>query len=368
MTEYSCEFIDNSLALNRTNPNSYTSNISFCNSVNPSNGLGRFALFYDYDGEKDIDWKEALEKRACIQEEFAKGNFPKPCQGCYRIQKKTHLTHKKITILQIAAWNICNSRCIYCESDYFKDYEKYINDYNSFNRKFISHYDVYKSVKNMIDNEVLSKSARIDISGGEPTLYPRFGELLACLAEYGCTNINILTNAIIYSPVIEQAIKLNSTSLVISVDAGSREIHKKVKGVSSYDLVWENIEKYQKVMTEVNNKNNEMRHWIELKYILIENLNDSKKEIDKWLHLAKKANVKVLSMNVRDQFDQDINYDKKFLKKFIFLSKYAASKAKKMGFEMYFHSNLTDCYQKANETIPTCFDVMYYYRKENNLS
>ena len=247
MKIYSCESIDNQIALNRTNPNCFTSHITFCNMMNASNGLGCFPLFKNYNGEP-IDWTKAMEQREIIKEEFAKGNFPRECEGCFRIQEKAPQTHRKITILQIAAWNACNSKCIYCESDYFTDYKKYLTDYNLFHKKFVEQYDVVETVKNMIKNEVLSKNAKIDITGGEPTIYPKFNELLGCLLDYGCRNINILSNAIVYSPLIEYGIGLNAINLIVSIDAGSRKVHKKVKGVSSYDLVWENISNYQKIM------------------------------------------------------------------------------------------------------------------------
>lgn len=365
MKMYSCESIDNQIALNRTNPNCFTSHITFCNMMNAANGLGCFPLYKNYNGTP-IDWLEVMEHREKIKEEFAKGNFPRECKGCFRIQEKEPQKHKQITILQIAAWNACNSKCVYCESDYFADYQKYLSDYSLFHKKFVEQYDVVETVKNMIKTGVLSKNAKIDITGGEPTIYPRFNELLACLLEYGCRNINILSNAIVYSPIIEYGISLNAINLIISIDAGSRDVHKKVKGVSSYDLVWENVSNYHKALKS-SQVHSSKKHWIDLKYIIIENLNDSKREIDLWIKKAKDVGVEVLSLNLTDQFNRNTNYNKSRAIKMVNLSEYAFKKAVKNGFKMYFHPNLQDNYIKLGKEILGNFNPMETFKEDNGL-
>ncbi len=345
MVKYSCQYIDDAISFNRTDHGSTLSRITFCNFMNINNGLGRAPFIENYDGSP-IDWDELIQKRELIRENFANGIFLKECEGCPRIQKTPPKKHKKITSLSIASWQICNSRCIYCEAEYLKVYKNYINDYHKYYKKFVEQYDVYKIVKDLTEKEILSKNALIDITGGEPTLYPKFNDLLSLLIDYECKNIRVLTNAIVYSPVIERAIKENAVTLIISIDAGSKKVHEKVKGVCSYDLVWENIRRYSKAIQTNNN------HDIDLKYILIEGINDSKKEIETWLKLSKKNGATCVSINVRDQLLQKVNIDKKTAKKMINLSEFAYKKAKKLKIKFYLHSNLLDLYSKFEKEPP----------------
>ena len=328
MTEYRCHYIDNSIAFNRTDMESMFSRITFCNCMNSANGLGRSPFVENYDG-RDLDWAELLDKRDKIREDFAKGIFPKQCEGCYQIEKKAPEKHRKIYDLAIAAWQICNSNCVYCEAEYLRNYKNYLNDYTTFHKKFVEQYDLLKIIKELISKEILAKEARIDITGGEPTMYPRFNEILANLTEYGCKNIRILTNAISYSPSIEKALINDAATMIISIDAGSKEMHKKVKGVSSYDIVWENITKYAKLLPK------DSKHDIDLKYILIPSLNDIKKEVEKWIKLSKQAGATCVSVDVDFRVLAKVNVDKKIQKNLINLFEFAVNKAKKYKIRIY---------------------------------
>lgn len=350
MTQYRCEYIDNAISFNRTDCNSMDSRITFCNFVNIHNGLGRAPFVKEYEGDK-INWDELIEKREEIKRDFANGKFLKECEGCSRIEESSPLTHKKIKMLSIASWQICNSHCIYCEAEYFNRYTDYLDNYSEFYKKFVEQFNVYEIVQDMIKKEILDKNALIDITGGEPTLYPRFNELLALLVEYGCKNIRVLTNAIIYSPAIEKALKADAVTLIISLDAGTKKVHEKAKGVCSYDLVWENIRKYSESLPKNSN------HQIDLKYILIEGLNDSKKEIQTWLDLCKKNGATCVSVNVRDQLLQKVNIDQKTVNKMTSLAEFAYKKAKKNNLKIYFHANLLDLYDKYNKIPPVRMEM-----------
>ena len=49
MVKYSCQYIDNALAFNRTDKGSDFSRVTFCNCMNSSNGLGRSPYKENYD-------------------------------------------------------------------------------------------------------------------------------------------------------------------------------------------------------------------------------------------------------------------------------------------------------------------------------
>ena len=345
MTQYRCHYIDNSVAFNRTDMGSMYSRITFCNCMNSANGLGRCPFVENYDGS-DLNWDELLDKRDKIRQDFAKGIFPKQCEGCYQIEEKAPETHRKIYDLAIAAWQICNSNCVYCEAEYLKNYKNYLDDYKTFHKKFVEQYNFLKVIKDLTEKEILAKEARIDITGGEPTMYPRFNELLAVLTDYGCKNMRILTNAISYSPSIEKALVADAATMIISIDAGSKEMHRKVKGVASYDMVWENIKKYAKLLPP-NSK-----HDMDLKYILIPGLNDIKKEVETWIKLSKLAGATCVSVDVDFRVLAKVNVDKKIQKKLVDLFEFAIKKAKKYNIRIYSHPNLRDIYIKFGKNVP----------------
>ena len=350
MTEYTCEYIEGAISFNRTDYDSFLSRITFCNFENINNGLGHTALIEDYAGE-EIDLDKLIEKREKIKNDFGNGIFPKSCVGCPRIEKRKPKEHNKIYNLSLASWQICNSRCVYCESEYFDKYNRYIENYSDFHKKFVEQYDILSIVKQLVKKEILAKDALIDITGGEPTMYPRFNELLAVLLEYGCKRIRILTNAIIYSPVIERGLRENAVTLTISVDAGSQGMHKKVKGVASYNLVWENIRKYSKFLQ----KNTEQQ--LDLKYILIPGLKESKRELNLWIKLSMLNGATCISVNVTNQLLQKIDINKKVAYRMMSLAEYAYRKAKKKNIPMYFHSNLLDIYTKFNKQAPVGLSI-----------
>ena len=345
MSEYRCHYIDEALSFNRTNPDSMFSHITFCNYLNPNNAMGRYAFLKDYDGHP-INWDDFIAKRDEIRCNFAQGNFPEECKGCPEIVKEAPKTHKKIYDLSIAAWQICNSNCIFCEATYLRDYKKDLDNFDILYKKYVEPYDVYAMVKELTEKEILAKEARIDITGGEPTLYPKFNQLVALLIEYGCKNMRIYTNAIMYSPAIEKALKEDAATMVISLDAGSREMHKKVKGVASYDLVWENIKKYTSVMPQNHKKE------MNLKYILIPNVNDNKKELEIWIKLSKQANADCVSVDLDYRYLAKQIDDKKVWKKLVSLYEFAYKKAAKYKIRMYAHPYLRDVYAKLGLQLP----------------
>lgn len=75
----------------------------------------------------------------------------------------------------------------------------------------------------MIDKNLISDSATIDIAGGEPTLYYKFNEALEMLLSINIKNIVIHTNGILYNKIIEKGIKNGKINLIVSIDAGTKK-------------------------------------------------------------------------------------------------------------------------------------------------
>jgi sulfatase maturation enzyme AslB (radical SAM superfamily) len=57
---------------------------------------------------------------------------------------------------------------------------------------------------------------------------------------------HVNTNAVLFSEEIENGLKRKAMVVQVSVDAGTRETYKKIKGRDAFETVWNNISKYSR--------------------------------------------------------------------------------------------------------------------------
>ena len=143
----------------------------------------------------------------------------------------------------------------------------------------------------MVKNNILKKDGLMDFAGGEPTLSPYFEKTLNLFIDKGFVNIVVHTNAIKHSKAIEKGIKKGIVNILVSIDAGSKQVHEKVKGVPSYDKVWKNLKAYAKAQQSPFRQ-------VKAKYIIVPGMNDSKEEIDLWLKKCCEAGIKYVVLNL----------------------------------------------------------------------
>lgn len=246
-------------------------------------------VFYpEYKGE-NIDWDYVYKERKKffkkLKPKSSTDFIPKTCKGCCDIEH--FITDNKPSDFENIINKVyfhnhmsCNAKCIYCTYEYLE-------------RRY--GYEVLPFVKTLIDKKILSPNALIYMSGGEITISKEFEELLSLLLSYLNSQIEILTSGIKYCKSIEQAFIENKCRLVISLDSGCKDTYLKIKQVDCYDKVIKNIKSY---ITASDNAKN----MITLKYIIIDNINDNKEEIEKFLSVCEDLGIK----NVR----LDIDYEK----------------------------------------------------------
>lgn len=336
MNELSCDSINNGICFN----NCKTTSITYCTLTNNANGLGWPNVIENYDGSP-IDWGKFFESREREQKLIAEGNPRKECAGCNQIFLGPKVSHRKIRYILLSTWQVCNSDCLYCLGHapvVSPDDPNYAEHYD----RWIEPYDIFAIVKDMVEKDILDKDAIIDFAGGEPTLYPRFNELLKFFVDNGYKNIIIHTNAIQYAPAIEYGIKNDAVSLLISIDAGTKGMHEKVKRVKSYDAVWKIFKKYSSARGKDFSCN------LGTKYVVMPGVNDSKREIEIWLKESKKHGATKVVLNVYNQLLNELNYKEDILKKLIDLSEFAIEKAKKLNIPLQLYPNYSAVYVAAN--------------------
>ncbi len=268
----SCNYIEHGMVLDHLNI------IRFCNNFNPRYG-GRPVIYENYHGEK-INWNEFFEIKRNLRNKYRNHTCPDLCKDCVNTEFKEWDDDDYIDYLLLTPWVKCNSNCIYCDAP---------RDKNVLNNT--KPYKVLPLIKDMIKNNILKKDGTIDFAGGEPTIYPEFESLLNEFIVNDFTKIIIHTNAIKKSNAIIKGLKKGAVRVLVSIDAGTKEMHKKVKQVDSYKKVWKNLEEYSKNQPKDAN-------FVKAKYIIVPGLNDSEKEIGVWLQKCRDINIKSVVLNL----------------------------------------------------------------------
>lgn len=299
----SCDYIEHGMVLDHCN------RIRSCNNFNPRYG-GRPVIYENYHGEK-IDWKEFFEIKRKLRNQFRNGECPELCKECVNLAHKEHDDEDYINYLLLTPWVPCNSNCIYCSAPRDKEVLQ--------NTKV---YKVLPLIKDMIKNNILKKDGIIDFAGGEPTIYREFEGLLNEFVKNDFKRILIHTNAIKKSGSIIKGLRKGVVRVLVSVDAGTKEVHQKVKQVKSYDAVWKNLKEYAK--NQPKDKN-----YVKTKYIIVPGLNDTKEELNIWLEKSSEIGIKSVVLNL--DFNWIMNNVENNLHPLYDLMVYTQNRAKELG-------------------------------------
>ena len=231
-------------------------------------GGGNTIVKDNYKGEP-VDWDEFFSFKKQMKDIHKSGKVYPKCEGCIFLEERDWPDdHTKISMINLDYWTKCNSRCSYCHTMADKD------AYNRF-----KNYNFLPILKDMIKRDILRPNGHVSFGGGEVTLLKEFDKLLHIFMEAGFPLTRIHSSCIKYSRAIEKGLKNGCVDLIVSVDAGSKQMHEKVKQVKSYDKVWKNLKRYASHQKDP--------FAVKVKYILIPGVNDSKEEIELWLKKAK---------------------------------------------------------------------------------
>ncbi len=231
------------------------------------------AFIEDYKGKK-INWKKLKEERKKIIEDCKQGIFPQGCIGCPELKEQDWDDSYKIDQLYLFHWTHCNCGCIYCVN-----MRNTKGQYVSKPQKS-AYYNLLPVIKDMIWKKELSKRANVFCLGGESGVLKEFDPIMDSLLKNGTNQIIFLTSGISYIKSIEKALKQTVSEIIISIDAGCKETYKLIKRVDEFDSVVKNVVKYASSTSSAAES-------ITLKYIIVENKNDTTEEIEKWLMLTK---------------------------------------------------------------------------------
>ncbi len=238
--------------------------------------------------------KELLSWRKNVTRHAYFGKLPEQCVNCKELEvkkvsaleniKEYFLNPKNSFCLKniiVKSYKQCEFSCVYCLE---KKYTKGKKTTNVIKSEFYDFLPIFKELikNNMIDRD----NVRIEIQGGSISVWDEFEDVLNCALSYGIKNYFFHTNAHTYLPIVSDLAKNYSCGMSISIDSGSSETFKVIKGEDKFDTVVDNIIKYANSGIDCS-----------IKYILIENINDNLTELKKFCEKINYIRSKISDVN-----------------------------------------------------------------------
>jgi len=199
------------------------------------------------------------------------------CIGCSSITDGYWYSDRRIRFFNFYFNSICNFKCSYCPNIYFD-----VND--------LFYSNVEQDLRFLLllqENHYIDTNTVIICAAGEITVHPLRNKIFAAIQNHPCW---FFTNASVYSEKIAEILLKGRSRLCPSIDAGTRETFAKIKGVDLFDKVCENLRRYS------------LDAFVHLKYIFLPGINDNEDDINGFIQLCEKLNIKAVDVT-RDRFD-----------------------------------------------------------------
>ncbi len=213
--------------------------------------------------------KQILDAREKIFESI-QNEKSDSCTGCHLLYERDSKPNFESGLdhLSVEQHTFCNLRCSYCSPMFYGGKKP--------------NYNVLDFVKTLSKEGYFKNLKQVVWGGGEPTLDKSFELLVKEINSHTSPEIyhRIFTNSVRYSQSLANFLKKGLVKIVTSIDAGTEETFKKVRGRSKFHEVFQNLEKYSQI-----NSNK-----ITIKYILTDE-NKSEKELKSFVKTCIKFNL-----------------------------------------------------------------------------
>jgi len=276
-----------SLFLNKTTISDFISQLDYCfksqlscrdlkNSIflGPEEVLGCCKRFF-YEGEmkgdiilmdnsSDVTLKKILDRKLEVEKLINEDSFNE-CKGCPYLDRFEKSNDEKINYISLENFNYCNMRCSYCAPKYYGGRE--------------CSYDTDSIIRDLLNGDYLSNETHIVWGGGEPTLKPKFKEITESLLESKkVSKVRVLSNSLKFSENLYQMAENEKIQIVTSIDAGTQQRFKEIRGKGEINKVLQNLSEYKK---KINSQEN-----LTIKYIMTED-NYFSEELQEFVRLIK---------------------------------------------------------------------------------
>ena len=175
---------------------------------------------------------------------------------------------------------VCNARCCYCTAYDERRYEQNIKHMKN-SPMFI---EDWREIMRLFSGKKLF----VGMAQGEMTISPWKMEVMNNVNEQNW-EILVPTNCFVYDECLAEIAADGRAHFIFSLDAGTPETFKKVKGFDKLAVCVENIRKYlNKCKASDGNC---------LKYLLLEDINDKDKDFDEFIAIAKELGCPIMISN-----------------------------------------------------------------------
>jgi wyosine [tRNA(Phe)-imidazoG37] synthetase (radical SAM superfamily) len=218
--------------------------------------------YIDFNG----DYFASVDDFICLRDNLIhdlNNSIPTACDGCPCISESHFANNKKIKMLVYGENGVCNFNCSYCNSS------------AKGNKTIASDINLPKLVNVMRSQNLLDEDANTNMAAGEISIHPQREEIYDAIEDLH--NI-FCSNSAIYDDRISKLIRNGKNILNVSVDAGTRDTFKKVKGLDLFEKVRTNLHRY------AQDGNGGL---VELKYIFLPGVNDNEADVDGFVELCK---------------------------------------------------------------------------------
>lgn len=230
------------------------------------------------------------EYKSAYQSNEIERKYTSCCVNCPEyVEKDWGDNDERISYVNLSMFQSpCQSKCMYCNIDRLDiiDSDKLKKAYNKlFNFLFY-----------LKDNGIINENTTWQLSPGEITIHPYRDKMFELV---GNNKALFLTNGFLFSEEIASKLNTNNLSILdISLDSGTPETWKKVKGVDNFKTVIENLAKYYEYCDPANHQQ------FILKYIVMPGINAHIKDYLGFITIAKKLQIKWIlisrDLNIKD--------------------------------------------------------------------
>jgi len=198
------------------------------------------------------------------------------CSGCPWLEFKEHgPVLERVDYLSMEHHSVCNLRCAYCPSMYYDGRRP--------------SYDAL-----LLGSSILADDGSVVWGGGEPTVSPEFEPLLQLFSKRGARQ-RVLTNSVKFNYFLQSMLNVDqNVEVVTSIDAGTIDTFKKVRGADKLTTVIGNVARYAEHAAER----------VTIKYILTED-NCSQLEIEEFVQLMMDNSLLSCNFQISCDFRQE---------------------------------------------------------------
>jgi len=284
-------------------------------------GLCRGGRFINITEMPTVEWTDDavetlnnfLELRQHLVNELKDTPEKSPCNGCIVLREQMWPEDYKVSdyVLSTEPDSSCQFKCVYCYSGHYGNSD--LKTKRSNDIRFDKRVDLLLELETRgLANPSFTK---LSFSDGELCVDPKRDNLFALAEKY---MTSIYTNAGVYHEKIASLLEREKTTIIVSVDAGTKETFKSVKGADSFDKVCENLRRYAAA--------NSSQTW--LQYIFLPGKNDNDDDINGFISLCNDLKTKYVFVLVDVLSDRSDLKPDSLIKLFKLIDKLLLSKIK----------------------------------------